>query len=365
MIYVIEPQCKSYEHINNNISILEILPLLFPNESFKFFALKSHVNVLNLMNKQIVVSDIADIGNIENTKTFMRNLLFMANKDNAAKIFFLSISSSQMYYAERLLKPVSFKVYMFMHYVTSELSKRPSFRPHLFIKWLYFTLLFGQSRIKKIVYSESIAANINKYLLNHNAVKFCNHPYDFSDKKLAKVQNNLNTGLHFVFPGEGRIEKGILDFLEIGKNYKNKASISFSVAGSTNLNQVVFQDSGVDCIMSEDLLDDKEYKSRMEKADYFVLLHNPELYKYIYSGVLLDAIKYQKPIIAIRNSVFEEFFYKYGDIGYLLDSMLEVKDLIGYLYCNPDDQYERHLANIYEIYKEYKRDTIETIRAVM
>ena len=49
MIYIIEPQCKGYEHFSNNISMLKLLPIIFHNKSIKFFAFDSHADAMNLM----------------------------------------------------------------------------------------------------------------------------------------------------------------------------------------------------------------------------------------------------------------------------------------------------------------------------
>ena len=365
MIYIIEPQCKGYEHFSNNISMLKLLPIIFHNKSIKFFAYDSHADAMNLMYGEKIFEDIAQIGDIENAKIFMKKLLIMAKNEDVEKIIFLSISSFQAYYVEKFLKSVSFEVFIFLHYVASEIARRPSFKPQLFDKWLYFTLFFGRPSVKKIVYSESIAQNLNKYLLNYNEVLFCNHPYDFDSFKALDTQKSDNIELNLVFPGEGRIDKGLLDFIELERAFNSKKNISFSIAGKTLLDKEIYLDSGVDYISSDELITDQQYKVRMEKADYFVLLHNPEMYKYIYSGVLLDAIKFQVPIIAIQNPVFNEFFKKYGHIGYLLDSIVEVKDLIGYLHHNCDDQYDKYLQNIRHISKHYEKQTIDSIRAVL
>jgi len=47
------------------------------------------------------------------------------------------------------------------------------------------------------------------------------------------------------------------------------------------------------------------------------------------SGILLDAIAWEKPVIARKIPIFEAMLEKHGDIGYLFRDDTELKEIIG------------------------------------
>jgi len=364
MIYVIEPQCNGYEHLTCNITFISLMQSIFPKKDLLFFANKSHAELLNfkLGNKQ--VNDISLLGEINHEEEFMRNLLKLSQQKKIEKIIFLSIGSSQAYYANKILKESSSKLYFFMHFVVSELSRRPSINPLNFIKWIFWTLFFSNKKSEFIVFSNVIAKNVNKFLFGRHKVLSALLPYDMS---MTDAKQNLlgSRTMNFVFPGEGRIEKGILEFIEISRNYAENPDISFIVSGRMKIEESYIEDSGLDCIFSKQLLSEEEHIDRLAKADYFVLLHQSKLYKYIYSGVLLESVKSLKPIIALRNPILDEFFQVYGEIGYLVNDVTEIKDLIDFIYRTGDERRGKFEQNLSKVVSRYEQDTLESLKMVL
>jgi hypothetical protein len=58
-----------------------------------------------------------------------------------------------------------------------------------------------------------------------------------------------------------------------------------------------------------------------------MFIYQQNHYEYSPSGAFLDAITWEKPIIARRIPIFRDLFKKYGDIGYLFDNDSELADI--------------------------------------
>ena len=71
-----------------------------------------------------------------------------------------------------------------------------------------------------------------------------------------------------------------------------------------------------------------EFLRKVSKLDFLLYFYTDDKYKLTASGALLDAIRMRKPIIALRNDYFEYIFNKYGPLGYLVDSVDEMAELL-------------------------------------
>ena len=76
------------------------------------------------------------------------------------------------------------------------------------------------------------------------------------------------------------------------------------------------------------LLPFEEYNQFVNKMDILLFLYDKESYKLTASGAILEAIWNQKPIIALHNYYFDYIFEKFGNLGFLCDSIDELVDKI-------------------------------------
>jgi hypothetical protein len=62
---------------------------------------------------------------------------------------------------------------------------------------------------------------------------------------------------------------------------------------------------------------------------------------------LLDAIAFEKPVIARKIPIFEKLFERHGDIGYLFDSDAELRGVIEHILEAADKpRYCRQVENL-------------------
>jgi len=68
------------------------------------------------------------------------------------------------------------------------------------------------------------------------------------------------------------------------------------------------------------------YGERAAQLTYAVSITDPEVYRIVASTAFLDALSFVKPGIYLRNLYIEECFRQMGDIGFLCDSVDEIRE---------------------------------------
>ena len=85
----------------------------------------------------------------------------------------------------------------------------------------------------------------------------------------------------------------------------------------------------------------------LSQLHFVILPHEAASYTLTASGVLLDAIAFEKPVIARKIPIFEKLFERHGDIGYLFDSDAELRGIIEHILEAADKpRYCRQVENL-------------------
>ena len=88
----------------------------------------------------------------------------------------------------------------------------------------------------------------------------------------------------------------------------------------------------------------------IKNSDYALLTYKLDSYKLIANGAFMDAINYEKPVLAIRNNYIENYFNKYGNIGYMFETIEDLLKKINDIRNNfPIDEYNLQVQNIRKI----------------
>ena len=80
--------------------------------------------------------------------------------------------------------------------------------------------------------------------------------------------------------------------------------------------------------LGKDVIPRDILEKRIEDLDFILYLYPITSYKIMASGAILDALSFKRPIIALRNDYFSYIFEKFGEFGYLFDSL---EDIINFL----------------------------------
>ncbi len=221
-------------------------------------------------------------------------------------------------------------------------------KPNAYYQLLLKALKINLPNFKYITLAQVCKANITSYFkLNPHHFIAIDHPYIYSlnNKKTVKPNSNLllaTVGVH-------------------NADFKN-AHLIFDVASSLSLSNVKFKTIGkfepdmlqyvndsVDYSLSSDeMIPNDIFEQELAQVNYILMFYPHDAYQFMPSGVFFDAIKLEKPIIAIRNSFFEYYFKLLGNIGFLVDNLDEMKVLIGKLDRGEIDCYEEQLNHLHQ-----------------
>ena len=157
------------------------------------------------------------------------------------------------------------------------------------------------------------------------------HPYVF-DKNSLKRHREINSQLNVGTLGVFNEYKGGRSILELAKILKFKGidNVNISITGKIDFDISLLREAGIDLPSNdgESMVSIVELKNRINQLDFILYFYPIDTYKLTASGALFEAINRKRPIIAIRNEYFEYIFNKYGSIGYLVDTLDEMADII-------------------------------------
>jgi hypothetical protein len=160
-------------------------------------------------------------------------------------------------------------------------------------------------------------------------IEVLEHPISPSEGSSQTI--DLTDPIRFGFLGLADKPKGFPLFVKLANHVSAKYGqrVEFHAIGR-------FPESGAP-VNGTEVLSTKPGMSRIDRADfirgvsrlhYVVLPHEAMSYMLTTSGVLLDAIAWQKPVIARKIPIFEAMFEKHGDIGYLFSTDSELSAIV-------------------------------------
>ncbi|MEJ5055157.1 hypothetical protein [Sphingobacterium sp. MYb382] len=172
------------------------------------------------------------------------------------------------------------------------------------------------------------------------------HGYIFEKKVLEKKEREKRLVLGWV--GVFNLIKGanlfcqLADKLDLLKN----DDVCLKIVGKIFFDRKSLIKKGIQLFSSNGMLSRDEFNKRIENFDFIVFLYPINTYKFTASGAIMDAIDKRIPILALRNDYFSYIFEKYGEIGYLVDTLDE---LVGVIYSLKDDKAYLTASNFEEI----------------
>lgn len=92
---------------------------------------------------------------------------------------------------------------------------------------------------------------------------------------------------------------------------------------------------------------------------FVVLPHEEAPYTLTANGVLLDAIAWEKPVIARKIPIFEAMFERHGAIGYLFSDDSELRDIVEQILPTADKlRYRTQVRNLRSARKSRAPETL-------
>jgi putative glycosyltransferase len=347
-IKYIDTICTNSMHIVFNASLLSLCRELSSQIIF-YGERRNQIEVLNTLKENSFPTDFIETKSIflleGNSKykhilnffiSFVYNTYFVlfSNKNDILLFNYNNLLSIR--FINFLNKICHKKIIIFCH-GEMELLEKQSSGYGLFNKLLLFLgkkfflnkNIHIQRDIIFFVLGDSILSNLKKIIPKNIYTSFhsIDHPYFFKReiKEEERESNSIKIGTVGVFSKQ----KGGDDFYNICKSINNP-NIEFSITGRIfyDVKKLTALQIDLPPNKGKSMLSKKELEDRASMLDFILFLYPKDSYRLIASGAILEAISLKKPILALRNDYFNYLFKKFGDFGYLTDSIEELISLI-------------------------------------
>ena len=197
----------------------------------------------------------------------------------------------------------------------------------------------NKKKLRVVVLAPTVARFLNENLAYAGIeIKWIYHPYLFDDET-AQRPLNLKP-INFVFLGRTSIQKGFDVFCrlanEISKDFPVQ-NVAFTLVGGLRWIPKEYSENGpVHVASPAHRLSRDDISRHLQKAGYLVMPYMNSLYgKKNTTGTFLDAVKYLKPIIALKSDDLAHYFEKFGELGFLCQSVEEMKQILVDIIQNP------------------------------
>jgi hypothetical protein len=363
MIIICEPQCVGFEHVEVNAALIAAMSYAIPHEEILFLAEREHLGrVSGTLEDHRVNIQPCEIGVpprfLSDFRRFPRELLLCKNvfdiaRNNAAnKVLFTSITSPTLLSIKVLLRFFNeIECVAIPHQILNSITRRPSLVPTETPFWLRFWLSVGNmKRLRYLVLSPYIEERLSVLLPKIGEyVRSVDLPYFFDPEKDTRGLNS--DPIRFGAFGVAIRSKGADIFFAMAKEILRshvRCVPEFELVGHVADKTIGELQEDFVIVESSDLpLSREDYKTRAKSVDYVLFLNRPDAYELVASGSLMDAFSYLRPIIALKQPLFEYYFKTMGDIGYLCESYGEVKERILSILANkPNERYRAQQRNI-------------------
>lgn len=371
MILLCEMHCVGYEHVEVNAALIKAVQIAFPDQKLVFFAEQDHLSKVQRLlsdklpremveyHKLVVPArNTSGLGRLFRDYSINRNIYQYAWQNQAQIVFFLSTSSSSLIALKVLFRMQwrykKIKNILVVHGVFATIFKRPSFRPGDIMFWFRWAFLWGNNQaINYLLLCPAAEKQLKTDWPNlRNRLFYIDLPYFFEPPHAFEPWKDQV--VKFASFGSAHIGKGTHLFIKMAKEIKAvpilHSKAEFILIG--HLLEKPFKRIALGetrCPSKDTPLSNEEYNKYASMVDYAVFFNHPKYYKYLTSAALFDAFSHLKPIIALRNPLFEYYYELMGDIGYLCNNYEEMKMVISNLIENPPiHKYMEQRENIYK-----------------
>ena len=91
----------------------------------------------------------------------------------------------------------------------------------------------------------------------------------------------------------------------------------------------------------------RDFIQSVKQLHLVIFPHHPRHYDLSPSGTLLDAIAWEKPLLARSLPIFEDMLKNHGDIGYLFRNDMELREVVEHIIQKRDKlHHHRQVLNI-------------------
>jgi hypothetical protein len=363
MIIVCEIMFNYGAHVPFNAGLLATVRAAFPKEDLSFYGAAAHIEALKKQMGQTLASsmlwdEIEPIppGPSYNKRFFrelgvIRRLLELLPQDSTSRLLLTSAFPSTVLALKvaRCFQSKKVPVQMVLHGLSGIVGKRYRRPIQRFQDMKTALTILGNKNIQYLVLEKPIRNTILQNLpMLSGKIEALEHPISPNEGGLETV--DLIEPIRFGFLGVALKSKGFPLFVELADEVTAKYgrrlefhAIGLSRGGDTPLNGT----SALATKPADKQMPRAEFVRGVSPLHFVVLPHEAASYTLSASGVLLDAITFEKPIIARKIPIFEAMFEKHGDIGYLFNDDTDLTGIVERILQTADkSRYRRQVLNL-------------------
>jgi hypothetical protein len=362
MILACELAINDGAHVPFNAGMVAMLRAAFPHEQLFFAGAPEHVAAVKTQVGSSLADTVAWIdipapgrglgygGRLVREVKILRGLLRMLTRES---LLLLTSCYPSTIAAAKLLERFDTRGVRFQAVLHGGLSGVNGARFRHPIRRLQdmksALTMFRGSGIQYLVLEDSVRRALVRSLPSlAGRVALLEHPLPPNEEPAA--DSRLTTPVRFGFLGAATEFKGFPAFTRIASAMVRRHGdrVQFHAIGRLDGDACTLQ--GFDALATKPAarrLSRGEFVRGVSQLHFIMLLHSPEHYEMNSTGTLLDAMAWQKPVIARRMAMFESLFHAYGDIGYLFSTEQELEALVARIVvCGDDERYQRQVANL-------------------
>ncbi|HAU54951.1 MAG TPA: hypothetical protein DCW66_17515 [Sphingobacterium sp.] len=371
MVYFVELSKGNEAHSSLNYSMVKVLSLNCVD--LKVFSSGRHFSAIQLNDEDMKKISYQPIRVIEgNWKSWFAKVILESY--NAFQVFrkaqrdnphFVYISS--VFPISQLLIIIIKKFFPTIHIIIGlhgemEFLKSNKSTKLRFLGWfLKKSFKIHAKNVKYLVFGNVIKENLKAYdFLPTNSLLSIDHPYDYREvhPPNSSKLNSLNLGTI----GIGSINKRTHNLFLLADTFKNQVlsnEISLNLIGTMLPDLEPFVNAYVKTNGSNMILSKREFEDKISELHYSLFFYDNEFYSLCASGAFFDAVKFEKPILAIKNDYFSYYFDRLGNIGHLFDNLEDMVSKIEALLSGGfEKEYNEQVENLQKAKKTLSIENI-------
>ena len=380
VIVICEPQCWDFEHSRVNASVVHTVLLAYQDSRVLFLGERSHLarvrEILEVQapgvfsrvewrEMQIPPRQASGLRRFAAEWNTVRRVFRIASRSTASLVLFSSATEIGLLLIKIQLagSRLPVPVLAVMHgglatIVPSAVRKR-------FASLRGLRLVFRlphPRRLRYVALGASILQSLRDFqpsAARHTVAMEI--PFSWTVTRLTPATRFSGPGVTFGYFGvSGGRGKGFGEFVRIADEVRGKyPEARFMMVGhlSTDADRARFGAMRRD--FPDSPLTQEEYAQRAREVTYAVSVTDPNVYRVGASTSFLDALSSIKPGIYLRNAYLDECFRSMGDIGYLCDTVEEVKArIVSVLAEFPRSRYLQQCETIFSMRHIFEPATI-------
>jgi len=364
MIVVSELVFSGGAHVPFNAGLLAVVRTAFPLEPICFAGAPEHIKELKTQADETLIKSIewreitllpADTSYVVRLIREMKTLrtLLRIIPEGSPGPFLLAHTKPATLVALKLLQRLQFrevKVQLVLHGPLGGVIGRRHCHPiRRFQEMKTALTILGNDNLQYIVLEENLRTVLLENISSlEKKVEILPHPLPPNESE--SNADNLKAPIQFGFLGLANKPKGFPVFVKLAQEIvmQNRAQAEFHAIGRVPSDgSVVLEMEALATKPGMERLSRRDYINKVHQLHFIILPHEDSDYELKSSGTLLDALAWAKPLIARRIALFENMFLKYGDIGYLFTTDLELKSIVEHIMQEVDTtRYHQQVLNI-------------------